>query len=200
MPFYARPSLKATVIRNESGLTLLEVIASLSLLAILLGVLTQFLYAGLRVKEKTDQAYERQHLLKNFHQTVSADLASLVVGPYLPENAVSGDDYEMNFWQESNNGLLQIRYRYDLQEKRLLRATCFWGGKPEETVIFTDITKWKIEYFRFKTKNWLTVWKPSHKDEIPALIRFTLATKNADLGELVFPIKVWYNEELINGF
>ncbi|MGE5581344.1 MAG: type II secretion system protein J [Bacillota bacterium] len=200
MPFGKKRLLPVTALRNESGLTLLEVIASLALMALILGVLSQFLYSSNRLKIKTDQAYERQHLLENFHRLMAADTLAICAGAYLPENAMTGGDYQITFWLENEAGLNQVTYRFDPQEKKVYRSASFWGSKPEEVPVLTGVTQWRIEYFQAKTKNWLTVWQPSRKDEIPALLRFTVATRSADLGELVFPVKVWYNEEKLNGF
>lgn len=198
MPLPAKRPLRVIGTRTESGLTLIEVLVSLSLTAVLLGVISQFLYTGIHLKNKSERAYERQHLMKAIYQTVSNDISPLATGPYLPENALKGDQYELSFWRESNAGLHNIKYRYDPQTKKVYKAAGFWGSKPEETVIFDDISDWKFSYYDPKTKWHLSEWDLKLKEEIPSLIGISIKTKTADLGTIFIPVKVWHSEDKSN--
>jgi type II secretory pathway component PulJ len=179
-------------------MTLIELLASLSLLMILLTVLSQFLYNGVHLWGQNDRAYERQHQLRLISHTLNTDMSSFVNSPFLAEPAMSGDEYEFTFWTDTNEGLVQVKYRYDQQTKKVFKTTGFWGSKPPEKELFSAVKSWKVEYYRPKTKNWDLQWKPSYKNEIPASIRVTVTTDNNDLGTLVIPIKVWRKESTID--
>jgi prepilin-type N-terminal cleavage/methylation domain-containing protein len=197
--FPTKPTFWATVSRNEQGMTLIELLASLALLVILLGVLSQFLYNGVHLWGRHDRAYERRHQLRVISQTLSSDLAALVNSPFLAEPALSGDEYEMSFWTEAKDGLVQIKYRYDQQTQKVFKSTGFWGSKPPENELLTAVKSWSIEYYRPKTNNWEQLWKPTYKNELPSLIRVTMQSKTDDLGTMVFPIKAWHKESTIDG-
>lgn len=194
MLFSTKPALSATDIRNELGMTLVELLASLSLLVILLAVLSQFLYSGIHLWDKSDRAYERRHQLRSISQILNTDLGQLVNSPFLAEPAFNGDEYGCAFWAETNEGLVQIKYRYDQQSQKVFKTIGFWGSKPLENELFQGIKNWKIEYFRPKMKNWELQWRPTSKNEIPALIRVTATMEKNSLGTLVVPIKAWHNE------
>ena len=130
---------------------------------------------------------------------MNTDLASLVNSPFLAESALSGDEYEINFWVEANEGLVQIKYRYDQQTQKVFKSTGFWGSKLSEKELLAAVKSWCIEYYRPKTKNWERGWKPTFKNELPSLIRVTMQTQNDDLGSMVFPIKAWYKESTTDG-
>lgn len=186
----AGQSLQVTGKPNESGLTLIEVLISLSLVVLILGVLNLFLYSGFRFQGKYDRAYERKYLLKSLYQVCRSDLASMVTGPYLPEASLVGNDYELSFWRESAAGLFQIKYRFDPQEKKLYRAIGFWESEKQETVLFEAIDDWKFEYFDGDSKNWVSEWSPELKEEIPALVGVSYQTAESGLIRIVFPIKL----------
>jgi prepilin-type N-terminal cleavage/methylation domain-containing protein len=192
--FSTKPSLLVTASRNESGMTLIELLASLSLLAILLAVLSQFLYTGTRMWGKSDRACERRHQLRFISQTLNTDLGLLVNSPFLAEPAINGDEYGFTFWAVTNDGLVQVKYHFDSQEQKVFRSAGFWGSKPPENQMFDQVKEWKVEYYRPKTKNWELQWQPTLKSDIPSLIRVTVTVGNNSLGSLVFPIKAWHNE------
>ncbi len=193
MPLPAGRFSRVTGVRNETGLTLIEVLISLSLMALILGVLSQFLYSGVRVQNKNAQAYERQYLLKSLYQVFSSDLAALTAGPYLPEKAFLGKEYELSFWREDSAGLVQIKYRYSLPEKKLYKSIGFWGSAPEETVLFEGLTDWKFQYYQAKNKNWLLEWDPDLKEETPRLISISFKTGGKDFQKIVLPVRVGWS-------
>jgi prepilin-type N-terminal cleavage/methylation domain-containing protein len=188
------PALPATGIRSERGMTLVELLASLSLLVILLAVLSQFLYNSSRMWGKNDRAYERLSELRLISHTLNTDLGQLVNSPFLTEPAFSGDEYGCAFWAETGAGLVHIKYSYDQQNQKVFKTIGFQGSKPPENQLFGGVGNWKIEYFRPQTKNWELQWQPVSKNEIPALIRVTATMGNHELGPLVVPIKAWHNE------
>jgi prepilin-type N-terminal cleavage/methylation domain-containing protein len=200
MALPTRPTLLDIVVQNEQGMTLIELLASLSLIAILLAVLSQFLYSGVRLWGKDDQAYERRRQLLVISQTLSTDLASLVNSPYLAEPAMKGDEYGFDFWRTTHDGLVQINYRFDQSEGKVFKSAGFWGSKPQENPIFTQVKEWKIEYFRLKTKNWESDWQPTdNKTDIPSLIRITFRVGTNNQEVLVIPIKAYHSESDTDG-
>ena len=196
--FLTKPSLSVTAIRNELGMTLVEVLASLSLLMILLAVLSQFLYTDTRLWAQNDHSLERRAQLRILSQTLNTDFASLVNSPFLAEPAIQGDDYQTTFWATNQDGLVQIQYRFSLSEEKVFRSAGFWGSKPQEKVLLDHVKEWKVEYFRPKTKNWELFWKPAQKTEIPSLVRVTICAKNNNSKALVIPIKAWHSESDTN--
>ena len=192
--FPTKPCLPVTVFRSELGMTLVEVLASLSLLMILLAVISQFLYTDVRLWGKNDQIYERSYQTRVLAKTFRLDLSSLVNSPFLAEPAVQGDDYQFVFWAENQDGLVQIQYRFDTSEKKVYRSVGFWGSKPQEKLFFAQVEEWKIEYFRPKTKNWELQWQPVQKTDIPSLIRVTFQAQKNKATTLVIPIPAWHSE------
>lgn len=182
--------------KNESGMTLLEVLASLSLLAFILGVMAEFLYNGVRFWGRSNHAYQLQHELALIDQTFRNDLESAYVNRFLPGNAVEGKEDELTFWRETSTGLQQRRYRYDPEHQCLFRATGLQGAKPEENTLLSAVREWHFEYWDPETENWSFDWNPDSKTAVPTLVRVTVKTDTGDLGKLVFPIKAEAGEEI----
>jgi prepilin-type N-terminal cleavage/methylation domain-containing protein len=195
MENFVKKLLKGLVLRNEQGVTLLEMLAAITILAFMLAILSQFLFSGLRLWGKQDRGYQQQHRLKLIHQTLYNDLSTVLAGNYLPEYSVKGDDAKIQFWSESAAGLEQITYYYDQEHQVVYRAAGFWGQVPQDIPLFKEITEWKFEYFEPKWKNWVTEWNPALKMEIPLLIRVSVNTKTGNLGTMTFPLKAWHKED-----
>lgn len=189
--------IKATCVRNETGLTLLEMLVSLTISAVLFAILAQFMFSGIQLWGKNDQAYQRQHRLNLVYQVVYNDLATVYVSNYLAEKAFKGDEYQLNFWREAPSGLVQVTYRYDRSSKQVFRTIGFWGSTPAEVSIFKNFNTWKFEYYQPNTKSWISEWDPDQKTAVPALIRIT-GKSDTDLGQIVIPIKTWYNNKDLN--
>lgn len=164
-------------------------------MAIILGIMSQFLYNGIRLWSKNDRAYQRQHQLKFVYQTIASDLENVFPGPLLPENSFEGDEYRMSFWSVTSSGLKYITYEYDLSTQKVNRSVGLWGAEPEAKVLFSEIKEWKIEFFDDQTANWLTTWDPEAKSDIPALVRVTARSEKDNLGTMTFSIKAWHVEE-----
>ncbi|HEY8463057.1 MAG TPA: type II secretion system protein GspJ [Bacillota bacterium] len=188
-------SLKELLGNAEAGVTLLEMIAALSLTAFLLGILSQLLYSGARLWEHQSRSYQWQHQLRLVYQTLYHDFSNAVCGVYLPENAIKGDDLKVQLWGETPSGLYRITYQYDSATGTVTRTVGRWGEEAEAVPLFKGIKSWKLEYFEATWKSWVAEWDPEQKDELPSLIRVTLATKAGRLGTLTFPVKVWYQRD-----
>jgi type II secretory pathway component PulJ len=183
------------VLTGAKGMTLAEVVASLALSILLLGMLSQFLYSGAGLWNKNDQAYQNQHQLKFIYQTIANDLENVFSGRFLPEETFQGEEYHFNCWCESNSGLKRIEYRYDLQEKAVWRWAGYWGSAPEERKLYSGVSEWRFEYFDPKNCNWVLSWDPSTKTELPSLLKVTAKTDLGVIGPVVFSIKSWRDEE-----
>lgn len=174
--------------RNESGFTLPEVILAISFTAILLGILAQLLFGGLRIWEKLGRGYSRQHQLLLIDRWLRGDLAAFLGSDYLPEASIKGDQSKLGFWTRSVRGLVKVEYRYDSAAGEVYRTTGFWGETAPEQPVLKAVSEWRFEYYDPVSENWLLYWDPSQTDRIPALIAVTVKTRNFDLGRLVFPI------------
>lgn len=174
--------------RGESGFTLPEVILAISFTAILLGVLAQLLFGGVRIWEKIGRGYSRQHQLLLIDRWFRNDLGALITGQYLPETAIRGDQSKLEFWIRSSSGLVKVQYSYDSASGTVNRATGFWGGNAVEQPVLKTVSEWQFEYYDPVSENWLLSWDPVQLNRIPALIRVTVKTRDFDLGRLVFPI------------
>ncbi len=180
---------------KENGMTLAEVLAALALTAVLLGLLSQFLYNSVGLWSKNDKAYRTQHQLKYVYQTLANDLGTVFASSLLPEEPFQGEELTLDFWSENSRGLEQIRYRYDFETKALWRSAGFWGSEPEARKLFAGVSEWRFEYFEPSKRNWVLYWKPSYRTELPSLVRITAKTDLGVLGPFVFSIKTRRNEE-----
>ncbi|MGD9153990.1 MAG: type II secretion system protein GspJ [Bacillota bacterium] len=188
---YVKKLLKEPVFRSEQGVTLLEMLASITITAFMLAILAQFLFSGLRLWGRQDRSYQLQHRLKLIHKTLYNDLSAVLAGNYLPEDSVKGDDAKLQFWTEMPSGLVQVTYSYDAEQQVVNRSEGIWGQVPQEIPLFKEITRWEFEYFDTKWDNWVKEWHPEQKISIPALIRVNVRTKTGNLGALTFPLKAW---------
>jgi hypothetical protein len=195
MESFVKKLLKALALPNEPGVTLLEMLAAITITAFMLAILAQFLFSGVRLWDKQDRGYQQQHRLKLIHQTLYNDLSTVLAGNYLPEYSVKGDDAKLQFWSEATTGLVQITYYYDREQQIVYRSAGFWGQVPQDIPLFKEITEWKFEYYEPKWKNWVAQWNPEQKMIIPALVRVTVATKTGNLGTMTFPLKAWHEED-----
>ncbi len=180
--------------RSESGFTLIEMIAAIGLSALLLGVLAQFTYSIAGLWSRNDQAYRRQYVLRSIEQTLYQDFSVAYSSPYLPEPALKGNEYEVTFWQETNAGLVRVRYNYDSANQTVYRSSGFWGDQSEAAVLFQEVIDWRFEYFQVSTKNWLIEWEPEQPTELPSLIRLTVRTKLGAAGPFTVPARSWHPE------
>lgn len=179
----------------EAGFTLMEMLVSLSMFAILLALLSQFLFNGIRLWERNDRAYQRQHQLKVIYQTIDNDLSGMLAGCFLPEGALTGEETELHFWKESEKlGAYQVHYRFEQWEKKVYRSTNIFGGETEEEVWLTGIKAWEFNFYDPESENWLFDWEPDMKWKLPALVRIAVKTEDHDLGKLIFPVRVWTKE------
>ena len=190
----ALPS-RATGPKSEAGYTLIEILFVLAITAFLLVILSEFLFSGMRLWAKNDQAYRRQHQIKLVYQVINKELSTLYINPYLPDKALTGTDIEAEFWKESTAGLVKVKYRYEQTEHILYRSVGFAGTTPSETALFKNIKDWKFEYYQPHTQNWVLEWDPKEKTSVPSLIRISIATKESDLGTFTIPVKAWHSEE-----
>lgn len=174
--------------RGESGFTLPEVILAISFTAILLGVLAQLLFGGVRIWERIGRGYERQHQLLLIDRWLRNDLGALITGQYLPEAAIRGDQSKLEFWSRSSSGVVKVQYNFDSASGTVNRATGFWGENAVEQPVLKTVSEWHFEYFDPVSENWLLSWNPQESHRIPALIGVTVKTRDFDLGRLVFPI------------
>lgn len=180
---------------KAEGMTLVEVLASLTLTIFLLGMLAQFLKDGVGLWSKNDRAYRNQHQLKYVYQTLANDLEGVFTGRFLPDKPFQGEELRLVFWNESNDGLKQIGYRYDLETKAVRRWSGIWGGVPEESNLFSGVSEWRFEYYKPDKKNWVLEWNPSTDMELPSLVKITAKTDLGVLGPVVFPIKTCQYKE-----
>jgi type II secretory pathway component PulJ len=187
--------LKGHVFPSENGLTLLETLAAISLTAVLLGVLSQLLFSGVRLWGKQNYSYRLQHQQSIVYQNLLMDFERAVVRPYLPEPALQGDELRLVFWADTAAGLVRMTYHYQPEEKTLYRAAGFWGQTPEGASFIKELRDWKFEYFDPKTENWVGEWNPERKDRFPRLIKVSVATKYGKLRDMIFALKPGDNEE-----
>lgn len=180
--------------RSEAGFTLLEMLFSIGLSGLLLVILAQFMLSGIKLWERNDGGYRRQHQMKIVYERLYEEVSCMLHGDYLPEYIISGDDYKLSFWRESGAGLVLVTYRYDFNDNKVYRSEGFYGSRPEDTVLFDGITNWQFEYYEPKTRNWLREWTSDRK-ELPALIRITVKSKDSNLGTLTIPVKAWHSNE-----
>jgi type II secretory pathway component PulJ len=179
---------------NESGVTLLEAVAALGIIVILLAVLAQLLETGSRLWLKNDRAYQRQHRLRDLNLTLTQDLSQAYASDLLPDRALTGDAATLALWRETPRGLQQVTYRYDSPTATLYRSAAFWGEQGDEQAVFSDIVKWKFEYFAANSRSWEYQWEPQSQAELPALIRITATTARNDLGSQVIAVEAWHDE------
>ena len=182
---------------NETGYTSMELLAALTLTAMILAILAQLMLNGIKLWDKNNQAFARQRQLKIIYQTLYRDFTSMYFHPFLPEAPVLGNEQQLVFWQESTKGLVMVKYWYDPGTKEVYRSQGFWGSEPEGRIIFKGITSWQFEYFEPHSQNWLLEWKQVEKRPLPGLIRVTIATEKSKWAPLVFPVKCWYDREKI---
>ncbi len=191
MPNTSKSSCAVTVISNQAGFTLIEILATLTLTGVLLGIMAQFLYTGVLLWDKNDRAYQKQHFQQHWQQQFTKEISSLITSPYLPEAAFVGNDQKFSFWREHQTGLLQITYSYDSFAKKLYRSSDFWGATSEPQLILEQVASCNFEYYDPKTKNWRLEWQSKTKEAIPALIKLKLKFTDGLTLPLIFSVKTW---------
>jgi type II secretory pathway component PulJ len=180
---------------SENGLTLLETLAAISFTAVLLGVLSQLLFSGVRLWGKQNFSYRLQHQQSLVYQNLLIDFERAVDRLYLPEPALQGDERRLVFWADTTDGLVRVMYQYQPEEKILYRSAGFWGQTPVETPVIKELRECLFEYYDSKTKNWVNEWNPERRDLLPRLIKVTATTKYGKLRDLIFALKPGDKEE-----
>lgn len=196
MELSLKKCLKKPSLNSESGVTMLEMVAALSLTAFMLAVLSQLLFSGIRLWNNQDHSYAQQHRFKFIYTTLYNDFGTILVGDYLPCAAVKGDDTKVKFWSDSGRGMVLVSYAYDPEIKAVRRWEGLWGQVEEPGVpLFKDVTSWKVEYYKTKYKSWVTEWAPDTVGEVPSMIQVTVKTKTGNLGTMTFPVKAWRKKD-----
>lgn len=180
---------------KETGYTTMEMVAAITLTALILAILAQFLLSGVRLWDKNNQAFGKERELKVIYQTLNRDLTAMYYHPFLPEPPILGNEQELIFWQEGTAGLVRVKYWYDQGTKEVYRSAGFWGSEPEGRILFKGVTSWKFEYFEPHTRDWLLEWEPKQTRPLPGLIRVTFKTEKSNVGSLVFQVICGYDRE-----
>jgi type II secretory pathway pseudopilin PulG len=174
---------------SENGMTLLETLAAISLTAVLLGILSQLLFSGVRLWGKQSASYRLQHQQSLVFQNLTMDFERLVARTYLPEPALAGNELKMACWDDTATGLMRVIYTYKPDEKSVCRLAGLWGQTPAETLVINEVQDWKFEYYNPKTASWTGEWSPKLKSQLPCLIKVTAVTKYGRFRPMIFPLK-----------
>lgn len=189
--------------RSRQGFTLIEMLVSISIFAILSLAAYQILQGVLRsgdISKQHDQRLievQRGMLLieRDFVQMVartsrtsgveSAKLQALYVGDKVLESDYEGIEFNRLGWTNPINLLPRsnvVRVGYRVQDEQLQRLYYLYpdtvaGEEPEEQVILNDIIGLS---FRFWDKGWVDKWRLAK--QIPEGIEITIISKS--YGEL----------------
>jgi prepilin-type N-terminal cleavage/methylation domain-containing protein len=191
---FVKSPFTAAAIRNESGLTLLEMILALALAAILLMVTSEYLFSAAGLWIRYDKASLRGRQLNQVQRVLAGDLDAMVAGPYLPEAAFQGETGRLVFWMAALDGLRQVTYEYDPTAQTVSRSSGFWGAEPRREVLFKQVLKWEFEYFELKTKSWRMEWGPGSAAHFPGLLRVTFQIDKGGSAAVALPFRTRLEE------
>lgn len=163
--------------QKKRNLTLLELMISVALAAILLSTLFGFFYRTLKkqiegrhlkqiVLQTTLLEHNIKHLLRKAKQVfASSYLTSPQQALFIRTNA--SVDPEAEFSEE-------VEHILYLNEKKELWMTSICSSKKERTTLFCeDVDRLVCRYFDLDGKQWMESWQPT-KQGLPSMIEMTL--------------------------
>ena len=193
--------------RKDKGFTLLEVIVTLTILAIMLLIISGAFRLGLSAWDRGEQAREEYQRQRTAVQLIMRQIKSMV--PYKIKTQKAEGDYvafegkgtslkfvsTLSLKAGRPNGLVFAVYEFKeggpeggrlvAYEKRVTNKDFFEEGPKEEegVTVLEGLSDVRFEYFReedtekTRTEAWLDGWSAKEEKELPAALRVTMTFK-----------------------
>jgi len=194
--------------KNNKGFTLLEVIVTMTILAVMLLIISGAFRLGLSAWDRGEQTREEYQRQRTATQLIMRQIKSMV--PYKIKTQKAEGDY-LAFEGKTNsmkfvstlslratrpNGLVFAVYEYKdggpeggrlvAYEKRVVNKDFFEEGPKEEdgVTVLEGLSGVRFEYYReedtekTRTEAWLEEWNAKEEKELPTALRVKLTYKN----------------------
>ena len=157
----------------QAGVTLIEVLVSLALFALIAGAGLSVLDQVLRAQSQTEARLERLALLQRMMHLVRRDLSEAAAG------TVQGDDLAIMLDRSVETGSVTISYAADAGQ--LARAITQGDGTVSQQALLADVTDLRWQYLDDQGA-WHDVWPLVNAASAPGLraVAMTLALSPAD--------------------
>lgn len=196
--------------RNQKGFTLLELLVSMTILAVIITVIVEAFWLGYRSWERGSEVMEREIRLRTALGLVSKQLRSAF--PFAPDDdeaGFSGDSQSISFVTtmpmglERRSGLFRIEYFLDEEStggfktmkvsQRPVYVPGSSGMDPRENgfTVLPGLDRASWEYL--SDGEWVQEWA-LEDGPLPRKVRLTLHYKKKDreeVHETVIPILAW---------
>ena len=189
-------TLRSAVARRRAGFTMIEVMISITLLALVAGICYAAFHLGIRAVGKGEMAVVTAQRLRAATDVLIHQVKSTVASPAL----IDGDTYpyfygtanSMSFVTEAGQlgggGRARVTYSFVadppqlvLEESAYFDAETLGGARPEAdeartAVILDGFKKMSFEFYDGTDSldcpgNWCATWNPQEAETIPAAVR-----------------------------
>jgi general secretion pathway protein J len=162
---------------GEAGFTLIEVLISLALFAVIAGAGVSILNQILRTQSLTEARLDRLTALQRTMHLVRQDLA------FSAPETLTGNSLSLAFTKSAESGPLLITYRADTGQ--FARIT---GTTETPQILLTEVASIQWRYLD-GSGVWLESWPPSGESDPPPLhavaMTLTLADRAQDLRRII---------------
>ncbi len=211
--------MSRTSIRYARGFTLLEIMLSMALTALLLGMLSAGVYAVVNDwQEETsglDATLDRTLVVLQLERALLAAFPHTYIDPERLSTHVyfEGDASSVKFVSavspQRSAGLTAWRLESDTQDGLLLTLTPALAGNPDlrldeqESVSLLPGYRATFRYLLQRTpeeKEWLEEWRGTEQQSLPLAVHIVLTPLDEELDEpeldVVAPIRSWQHVEI----
>jgi general secretion pathway protein J len=204
--------------KKDKGFTLLEVIVTMTILALILLMISGAFRLGLSAWDRGEQAREEYQRQRTATQLVMRQVKSMV--PYKIKTQKAEGDYlafegkgtSLKFVSTLSlkairpNGLVFAVYEFKeggpeggrlvVYEKRVVNKDFFEEGPKEEegVTVLEGLSNVRFEYFReedaekTRTEAWLDEWSAKEEKELPAAVRVKIVFKSGKTEQEDVPL------------
>lgn len=178
---------------NQRGVTLIEVIVTFTISALLITAVVGFFSIALATYRKTSERTEFTTATLFFHSLLKNNLESLYYSDLDPRSAFYGQSDRLTFTsiQENNQGLFKRHILIAILNGRKTIEVMVKPALPEASPLLTHtLTKVQqahVDYFDPNTQTWLRTW--TYKQRWPRFVRLSFNHKHFEQTQyLIFEV------------
>ncbi|MBM7557517.1 PulJ/GspJ family protein [Halanaerobacter jeridensis] len=188
---------------NEAGFTLVEILAAVTITAIILVSLFALLQQSFDLWRSIGVYNHWEQNFRVLEAELTRDLHNLLSSPLTTRNLFQGSDHQIKFYQLSTTGeMKEITYSFDSYQQQLIKEVTYLGSKEKERIEFfseATIKDLEFQFYDLETEYFKSYWSQQEVREknesealskqlkryLPQAIRLKIKLTTVDLPPLL---------------
>ena len=167
---------------NEAGFTLVEILAAVTITAIILVSLFALLQQSFDLWRAIGVYNHWEQNFRVLEAELTRDLHNLLSSPLITRNLFQGSDHQIKFYQLSTTGeMKEITYSFDSYQQQLIKEITYLGSKEKERIEFfseATIKDLEFQFYDPETEYFKSYWSQQEVRE-----------KKKGMGKLTYFLK-----------